>query len=121
MTWYAAHAILYFRLKSGQQDTYPIWENVYLVSAESPENALAAAKALAMEASGDSGGTLTLYDQPAELIYAGIRKLITVAHYGITEELASGDEITYSEYVVDNLESVMKLAEGESVKTEYVE
>lgn len=121
MTWYAAHAVHYFRLKSGEQDSYPVWENVYLISAETPEQALAEAETLANDDTGDSDGTLTLDDKPAEMIFAGIRKLITVSHGGVMGELTSGDEITYSEFVAPDLETVKKLAAGECVQITYEE
>jgi hypothetical protein len=33
MAWFAAHAIMYFRLKSGGPQRYRVWENIYLVDA----------------------------------------------------------------------------------------
>ena len=33
MPWFAAHAIMYFRLKSGEQQRYRVWENILLVEA----------------------------------------------------------------------------------------
>jgi hypothetical protein len=39
MTWYAAHVILYIVFKEGQQDSYPVWENVFIVEGADEETA----------------------------------------------------------------------------------
>ena len=35
--WYAAHAVMLFRLKEGEQTEFPIWENIFLIEAATPE------------------------------------------------------------------------------------
>jgi hypothetical protein len=60
-------------------------------------------------------------DQPATLVFAGIRKVITVSHWEEEGKLCSLDEITYSEFQVADEESVRKLATGEEVTVEYIE
>ena len=66
-------------------------------------------------------GTLTVDGEPAELVFAGLRKIISVSHAGSSEELRSGDEITYSEFVVTSLEAVKRFAAGQSLTVEYLE
>ncbi|MGA2599283.1 MAG: hypothetical protein ABSH09_20100 [Bryobacteraceae bacterium] len=39
MAWYAAHVIMYMRFKDGNQDRYPVYENIYLFQTESAEEA----------------------------------------------------------------------------------
>jgi hypothetical protein len=34
MPWFAAHAVMYFRLKSGVLQGYRVWENILLVEAD---------------------------------------------------------------------------------------
>jgi hypothetical protein len=57
MPWFAASAIMYVRFKSGAQDSYPIWENVLLVEAESAVQAHRLAMEFAMRDEGDSDGS----------------------------------------------------------------
>ncbi len=121
MAWYAAHAIMYFKLKSGVQDRYTVWDNVFLIEAEDSDSAWAKAAEWAKREEGDSDGSLTVDDQPATLVFAGIRKLITVSHWQEEGKLNHGDEITYSQLQVSDEESVRKLANGEEVTVEYLE
>ena len=79
MAWYAAHAIMYFKLKSVAQEHFTIWENVFLIESEDSDSAFAKAVEWAKRDEGDSDGSLTVDDQPATLVFAGIRKLITDA------------------------------------------
>lgn len=121
MAWFAAHAIFYFKLKSGQQDRYTIWENVYLIEGTDAHEALTSATAWAKEDEGDSDGSLTMVDQPATLVFAGIRKLITVSHWDEEGVVRSKDEITYSEFIVSDEAAIQRLVNGEEVDITYVE
>jgi len=121
MTWYAAHAIMYFKLKQGVQDRIPVWENVYLIEADSEKVAEDLATARAKECEGDSQGTLLLAGKPATLAFAGIRKIVAVSHESDAGQLQSGDEVTYSEFEVDSEAQVRQLISGDSVHIEYIE
>jgi hypothetical protein len=121
MPWFAAHAVMYLKLKDEPQHDFLVWENVLLVEASSAAEAETKAAALARDGEGDSQGTLTYGDKPGTWVFAGLRKIISVAHRGVAGRLSSGDEATYSEYRVADLPSVMKLAAGEAVDIEYVE
>lgn len=126
MSWYCAHAIFYFELKHEPQDSYSIWENVYLVEATTNDEAVSKAEKYAMIDEASSSDTLTLNDKPCWYKYAGIRKVITVSYI---EEVAdkpddvpvSGAEVTYSEFEVDTLDEVMRLAKGEMIDVLYRE
>jgi hypothetical protein len=119
MPWHCAHAILYVRFKDGRQDFFPVWENVYLVEAESNEDACARAIEIAASVEGDSSGTFTWNDRPAEWVFVGIRKIVTVSHMAVGNNLASGDELTYSEFTVPDEASLRQLASGGPVPIEY--
>jgi len=121
MSWYAAHGAFYFRLKSGTQESFSVWENVYLVRASNEEEAKLKAHQIARSQVDPPDETLTLDGEPAELVFVGLRKIISVAHIDSSEELRSGDEITYSEFVLPSMESVKRFAAGESLKVEYLE
>jgi hypothetical protein len=112
---------MYLKVKEGPQNDYLVWENILLVEAPSAPEAEARAQILAWADEGDSCGTLTYGDRPATWVFAGLRKLISVSHRGIEEDLTSGDEITYSEYRVRDLTAVQKLVAGEAVEVEYVD
>jgi len=121
MAWYAAHAIMYFKLKGATQERFTIWENVFLIESEDSDSAWVKAVEWAKREEGDSDGSLTVDGQPATLVFAGIRKLITVSHWEQEGKLKHGDEITYSEFQVSNEESIRELVAGNEVAVEYVE
>ncbi len=121
MAWFAAHAIMYFKLKSGVQDRFTIWENVYLIEAENSDEAWEKAEAWAKQEEGDSDGSLLVDEQPATQVFAGIRKMITVSHWEEEGQLKHGDEITYSEFQVSDEKSIRALVDGEEVSVEYIE
>jgi len=119
--WYCAHAIFYYECEG--QDSILVHENVYLVSADSEEQALDNAKALASEYE-DLGGRLMGEDGRSSLYrFAGIRKLISVETDENTAEgrLHSGVEVTYSVMAVDTLDQVRRLARGDGVEVLYQE
>ena len=121
MAWFAAHAVFYFEAKDGIQDSYSVWENVYLIDASDGDAAseLAATRARAVE--GDSEGTLVWKDRPSTLRFVGIRKLISVSHERNDGLIAHGDEITYSEFELTDRESLDRLVNGDGVALRYVE
>ena len=121
MAWFAAHAIMYFRLKSGVQDRFTIWENVYLIEAKDGDEAFVKAEAWARQEEGDDDGSLLVDEQPATLVFAGIRKMITVSHWEEEGQLRHGDEITYSQFQVSDEETIHELVAGEEVTVEYIE
>ncbi len=121
MAWFAAHAIMYFKLKSGVQDRFTIWENVYLIEAENSDAAWGKAEAWAKQEEDDSDGSLLVDEQPATQVFAGIRKIITVSHWEEEGQLKHGDEITYSEFQVSDEKSIRELVDGEEVSVNYIE
>jgi hypothetical protein len=116
--WFAAHAIMYFKFKDGNQDSYPVQENVFLVEAPSAEEGAVKAAQYGKADERDSRGSLTWGDRPATLTYAGIRKLIQV---GCTndDKPTDGVEVTYSELEVKDARAFAKLMEGKPVLVRY--
>jgi hypothetical protein len=113
MAWFAAHVIMYISFKDGQQDAWPIWENVILVDADTEGAARAKAEGYARAAEGDSDGTLRWAQRPASWAFAGVRKLVKCDSN--PQVPGDGTEITYSEIVVDSLDTVRDLAAGHRV------
>jgi hypothetical protein len=117
MAWYTAHLVTYFKMKNIPQDSYTVWENVILIEAVDESEAMTKAKEFGiLDAKlGAKDKTLTVDDQPAENIFAGVRKLGTVFHRGQGKNLESGDEVTFNSFAVADIESIKKLVEGEEV------
>ena len=119
MAWYAASAIMYVRFKDGPQADYPVWENVLLIEAESAEVAEERATTRARRDQGDSLGSFRWNGRPAEWVFAGVRKILTVSHEA--KDLGDGDEITYSEFSVVDEKALRDLVTGREVSVRYIE
>ncbi|HTD90988.1 MAG TPA: DUF4288 domain-containing protein, partial [Burkholderiales bacterium] len=104
MTWFAAHAVMYLKLKNQPQAKVLVWENVFLLEAEDSKQAMDKATKRAKEDEGDGSGSLTYDNKPATWVFADVRKLLTVVHRG--KNLKSGDEATYSEFLLNDISSV---------------
>lgn len=107
------------KFKDGNQDSYPIWENVFLIEADTPENAGEKAIEIAKTNEGDSENSLTWDDRPATLVFAGLRKLLTVSHPDADEAKLDGAEITFSEFQIDDKESFQRYVDGKDVTIKY--
>jgi hypothetical protein len=114
MTWYAAHVILYIVFKEGQQDSYPVWENVFIVEGADEETARTRAEDLGRQGEGDSNGSLKWEGRPASWVFAGVRKLVSCD--SDPEPPRHGTEVTYSEFSVDGLGTLKELAAGRRVR-----
>ena len=124
MPWFAAHVVVYFRRKDGPQTRFTVWENVYVLEAADREVARARAEALGRREEGDDRGTLYEMDATGTRhnltrVFAGVRKVLTIAHEREDEELGSEDEVTFSEFVVEGEEGIRRLAAGDSVTLTY--
>jgi len=120
MPWYAASAVMFVKYKDGNQNNYPVWENVHLVQATTPEGAQEKAIRRAKEDEGDDSGSFTWNQRPATWVFAGLRKILTVSHTGDSGEL-DGAEITFSEYELASEAELRALVNGEDVRVLYCE
>jgi hypothetical protein len=114
MTWYAAHVIMYVVFREGHQDSYPIWENVFIVESADEETARTMAEKLGREGEGDSNGSMKWEGRPASWVFAGVRKLVKCDSG--PEPPRHGTEVTFSEFSVDSLDTVRELAAGRRVR-----
>ncbi len=120
MAWYAVNAVLWVRFIDGlDQETYPIWENVYLVEAPDHGAARSAGETIARRDEGDSNGSFRWDGRSAEWVFAGIRKVTSCTD--ADQRPAYGTELTYSEFEAPSLDAVMKLAGGQPVSVTYIE
>jgi hypothetical protein len=117
MTWYAANIIMYTKFKDGKQDYYPIYENIILIEAKDEKEAHEKAIKRGKSDEDDSSGTYLYDKRPAILVYAGIRKITQCEDPD--QRPGDGTEITYSEFLVDSNDKLMKLIKGDSVEILY--
>jgi len=129
-TWFAAHVVMYVKYKNTEtQSDYPVYENIYLIEAESVDIAYEKAHKIGKKNEGDSAGTFMWGEEPAQWIFGGIRKLIEcqnspeqlIAEPNGNNKPLDGSEITYSQFIVKNRENLEKLINGQDVKLLYSE
>ena len=120
--YYCAHAIFYFKVE--QQESFLIYENIYLIEAGDEDAAMVKAQTIARDNEDlNEDGHLELNEKPAQMLFAGIRKIVAVADYSGSAEpaLSCGVELTYSIMEVDTESEVEMLAKGDSVNILYRE
>mgnify|MGYP001559757371 CR=1 FL=1 len=120
MPWYAASVVMYTKFKGGRQEQFPVWENILLIRAADPKQALKKASKLARERNPrDSSGSYTYENRPAVLVFAGIRKIIECDDSA--RRPSDGSEISYSQMLVKNKNDFKKLIAGAPVRLLYKE
>jgi hypothetical protein len=110
---------MYVKFKDGNQDSYPVWENVILVEAPTPEEAEEKAIRRAKDVEGDSSDSFAWNQRPATWVFTGLRKLISVSHPDSDEKELDGAEVTFSEFEVTTEAELNSLVNGEDVKVLY--
>ena len=121
MPWFAAHVVMHFQLTNGPQDRHTGYENIYLVEADTPKQAIDRGAELGREDETDCSGTLTVDGQSARLVFVGVRKVVKVLHTPGNSAPAAGDEISYSEFEVADGDILRRFAAGEAVPLMSVE
>jgi hypothetical protein len=124
MTWYVASLLFAIRKKSGSQDVVPLFENAQLIQAETRQQAhLEAERSGRLEAEAED--QLTLNDDPAEMIFLGVRQLRSVYNpYPLDQDKdrpTHGTELTHSYFEVNSLDEAKLLARGKRVNVTYVD
>lgn len=117
MSWYAAHIIMYVKLKADSQRRFPIWENIVLLEAQNPETALQKAEQHGRLGEGDADGSFTWGGKPATWVFAGVRKLLQCEDQQTRP--GDGTEITYSELEVKSEADALALGAGRPVPMRY--
>ncbi len=120
MKWFSVHALHYFEYKQGEQNDFCVFEHVYLIRADSSEEAFQRGKIRAKQDEGDSSGSLTINDRAACLRFAGIRVVVECQDLDLETGLPTdGTELTYSEFTVDTRDELAKLIAGEPALVVY--
>lgn len=117
--WYAAHIIMLVKFKDGKQDRYPIFENIVLIKAKSEPEALSRAESRGREDESNPDSVFSWDERPAVFEFVGIRKLIECSDFENRPD--DGVEVSYSNFEIENEESLHKLVQGEPVSLEYRE
>lgn len=121
MPWYAASAMIVFRLKSGAQHRFTLHENVILVQGQDEVEARRKAEQFARD-SNAADDTLTVDGLPAVAHFCGLRKLTAVSNiYSDADVLGDGAEVTYSVFEVEDESAISALVDGDVVTVRYVE
>jgi hypothetical protein len=122
MTWFAASIVMYVRFKDGDQDKYPVWENVVLIAAGTAEEALEEANRLGAAQEAVRDASMRWEDRAAEWVFGGVRKILTVSNpTDIANSPDHGAEITYSEFELSDRAALDDLVSGGPVTVKYVE
>ena len=123
MAWYGVHVIMAVRFKSGNQASFPAWENVYLIQAADAAEAEAKATKIGRDNEGDSSGTFHWKDRPASWQYVGIRKTIEISdpQIGRHNAPADGVEVTYQTLEFAKEKDLKHYAAGESVSAKMID
>jgi hypothetical protein len=117
MTWYAAHIVMYVKLKEKAQEHFPVWENIVLIHADSEEDAFAKTEARGHEEEGDCEGSFRWGGQQATWIFAGVRKLVLCQDS--EERPRNGTELTYNEMHLESKEALARFVKGQPVDVRY--
>ena len=112
MPWYTASIIMSCRLKQGEQDVFPVYENFTLFEADSRKKATEKAVQYAKEYA-EIDDQLQLNGKPAYWKFEGIRKLIEIRNH-LSDDLdvdnpGDGVEVSYSYMEVDSEKMIKEL------------
>jgi len=124
MPWFAAHVIMYFKRRQGPQAVFAAWENVHLIEAPDAKDAWAQAERIGHATAVDDPTLREVGpdgEHPMKCVFAGVRKVITVSHERGDDQLGSGDEITFSEFILESEEAVRQLATGKPTEVTYTD
>lgn len=123
MAYYAAHIVVYFRCKDGQQPSFDIWENIVLIEADSFEQAAQKARRIGKQQESNPDPTLTFFGKPAEIVFAGVRTITHCIYQDMNSQASvrpgDGDEITFSTFSVASEDDIRKLVADEAVDVTY--
>jgi hypothetical protein len=119
MNWFAAHIVMWVKMKRKRQTRFPCWENIVLIHAASEAEAFAKAEKRGHQEEGDCGGTFRWGGQPASWVFGGVRKLVLCQNPEDRPE--DGSEITYTEIEVESKEALDKLIAGDPVALQHTD
>lgn len=115
--WFSGSVVMQVCFSSGPEYPAPLWLNVHLVEADDATAAISQFEALGMEAEGDSKGSLTWGERPAEWRYVGVIQIMPLQGFeGVAEP---GDEVAYTQLEVASEKDLDSLLSGDNVPVVY--
>jgi hypothetical protein len=122
--WYAASAIFVTRLRDRPKECPQAEERVYLVEADSDDEALSKARAFAKDEEID-GYDFEYDGVAAREEFVGLRKVISVRRHckDLSKDdgsIADGCEATFSYFALRSEDELTRLVEGDTVGLTYV-
>lgn len=114
--WYAAHLLMYQKFLDGPQEPRLVWENIFLIEADSVEAAFAEADRIGQseqESDVDSGHRYG--DRPCQWVYKGVRRLAEFTDFADGPP-ASGREVTYLSYFVEDEAALERMLHKQSAR-----
>ena len=120
--WYSAHIIMAVEFEDpADQTSYPFWENITLVEADSEGEAWERAEAIGRGEETDGSDGLRWNKRPARWKFAGVRKVVECRSDDPGDPPVHGAEVSYSQMSVADKESLAKLVQGKPVEVLYEE
>jgi len=116
MSWYAASIVVCVKFMDGEQDSYPLWENVVLIEASSENEAFRKAELIGKESDGDE---FYWEDRSAVWEFSGIRKLLSIDTGEEDGSIIDGTEVTFSQMLLDSKSDLKKFIDGDEVSVIY--
>ena len=114
MPWYAASVVLRLEFETGEQDEFPLREDVFLVRAATRASARMAAVKLARKAADSTRGSTIWRGRASTWVFAGVRQLIQYFS-NEPDSLKSGTDVSFVEWQVDAL-SLRAFCSGKTVR-----
>jgi hypothetical protein len=122
MNWYAASVVILFEYEDGDQNDFPVWENIYLIEAADDQTAMDKAVQYGKKDEGNDNGSLMVNGRKARRVFKGIRKLVSVVNLNANDDVPSdGAEITFSDFLLKSESDLNSLVDGDYVDLRYVE
>jgi hypothetical protein len=112
--WYAAHVVMYVKRKDGRPGKTTLWENIVLLKASSAAEAFEKAQQRGRDDEGDDDGTFRWGGEPAQWVFAGVRKVTECEDP--EKRPGDGSEVSYTEWELESEDAVWKLLQGKAVK-----
>ena len=113
--WYSAHIVMYFEyIDGGPQTDYHMYENVFLVKAESHVEANLKGQQIGMKAESEGEGQVWVGSRDAKTRFGGVRKTIEIiVEQSDQLQLTDEVEVTYFEIWVETRAELDSYISGE--------
>ena len=122
MTWYTASLISAVKFKNGKQDIVPVFEDFFLIEADSHIDGMEKAKKIGKEHASAEDDILYI-GLPAEKIFLGVKKMRSTYNPSPLDidmdRPGDGTELTHSYYEVTDIDAAKSLATGNVVDVKY--